>query len=247
MFRLIRWFMDKLISLFSSDANRAFLDTASFPWVKHIEENWHTVREEFDTVMLEQDRIPNVEDISQDGNLGADRKPMSKGAEWKWFFLYGYGHKVQANCVRCPKTTKLVESVAGMRGAIFAILAPGKHIPPHQGLYKGLLRYHLGVRIPGTPGLCRISVDGQTKTWEEGRSFIFDDTFTHEVWNEASVQRVVLMIDVERPLVAPLALLNRAILRWISSTSYITNAIDNVKAQAELGLGTASMDGGGTV
>jgi len=134
-----------------------------------------------------------------------------------------------------------------MRGAIFAVLAPGKHIPPHQGLYKGLLRYHLGVRIPETPGLCRITVDGQTKTWEEGRSFIFDDTFTHEAWNESSIQRVVLMIDVERPLIAPLALLNRAILRWISSTSYITDAIQNVKARAELGLGTASMDGGRTV
>jgi len=112
MFRLIRWFMDKLISLFSSDAHRAFLDTSSFPWVKHLEENWQTIRAEFDAVMLQQDRIPNVEDISQDGNLGADRKPMSRGAEWKWFFLYGYGHKVQANCIRCPKTTQLVESVA---------------------------------------------------------------------------------------------------------------------------------------
>src|SRR4051794_38641189 len=213
MFRLIRWVMDKLISLFSTNAKRAFLDTESFPWVKRVEDNWETIRDEFDAVLIEQDCIPNVEEISEDGNLGADRKPMSKGPEWKWFFLYGYGHKIDANCIRCPKTTQVVESISGMRGAIFAILAPGKHIPPHQGLYKGLLRYHLGVRVPGAPGLCRITVAGETKAWEEVRSFIFDDTFTHEVWNGSNVQRVVLMIDVERPLIAPLAMLNRLILR----------------------------------
>ncbi|HVZ17877.1 MAG TPA: aspartyl/asparaginyl beta-hydroxylase domain-containing protein [Terriglobales bacterium] len=239
--------MDKLIRMFSEDANRAFLDNSSFPWINRIEENWMTVRDEFDGVMRQQDRIPNVEDISQDGNLGADRKPMSRGAEWKWFFLYGYGHKVEANCARCPKTTELIESVPGMQGAIFAILAPGKHIPPHQGLYKGLLRYHLGVRIPGAPGMCRIKVADETRAWEQGRSFIFDDTFTHEVWNESNVQRVVFMIDVERPLPAPIAMLNRFILRWISSTSYINDAIDKVKAAAEVGMGTAAMDAGGKI
>jgi beta-hydroxylase len=179
--------MDKLIRLFSADAARPYLANSSFPWIKHVEANWKTIRDEFDAVMLEQDSIPNVEEISEDGNLGADRKPMSKGPEWKWFFLYGYAHKVETNCLRCPETTRIVESIPGMQGAIFALLAPGKHIPPHQGLYKGLLRYHLGVRIPGKPGLCRISVAGQTRAWEEGKGFVFDDTFTHEVWNESEV------------------------------------------------------------
>ena len=156
MFRLIRWVMDKLITMVSADANRAFADNTSFPWITRMEAHWETIRNEFDQVMLDQKYIPNVEDISQDGNLGADRQPMSKGPEWKWFFLYGYGHRIDLNCARCPQTTQLVESIPGMRGAIFAVLAPKKHIPPHQGLYKGLLRCHLGVRIPQPVGLCRI-------------------------------------------------------------------------------------------
>ena len=239
MFRLIRWVMDKLIRLFSKDADRAWLDTACFPWNQQLEANWTTVRDEIEAVMLNQDHIPNVEDISQDGNLGADRQPMSRGAEWKWFFLYGYSHKIDANCARCPQTTQLVESIPGMRGAIFAVLAPGKHIPPHQGLYKGLLRYHLGLRIPEPAGSCRIKVNGETRPWVQGRGFMFDDTFTHEVWNDSTLQRVVLMIDVERPLPLPIASLNRFILRWIASTRYINDAIDNVKSKAEAGLGTA--------
>jgi beta-hydroxylase len=230
--------MDKLITLFSRDAKRPILENSSFPWIPRIEANWRAIREEIEAVMLEQDRIPNVEDISEDGNLGADRKPMSKGAEWKWFFLHGYGHKIEANCARCPKTTQLVESIPGMNGAIFTILAPGKHIAAHQGLYKGLLRYHLGVRVPGPTGLCRITVGGETRSWEEGRSFIFDDTFTHEVWNESDLQRIVLMIDVERPLAFPLAMLNRFIIRWISSTAYITDAIKNASPAAQVELRT---------
>jgi beta-hydroxylase len=239
MFRVVRWFMDILIRLSTKDALRAFHDTASFPWIARLEANWLTIRDEIEAVMIQQDRIPNVEDISQDGNLGADGKPMSQGAEWKWFFLYGYGHKIEANCARCPETAALVESISGMRCAIFAILAPAKHIPPHRGLYKGLLRYHLGVRIP-EPGACRITVNGETRAWEQGRSFVFDDTFTHDVWNESRKPRIVLMIDVERPLIAPVALLNRLILRWISSTSYIKDAMANVRAKAEVGLGAAA-------
>jgi beta-hydroxylase len=230
MFRLVQWFTDRLITLFSRNANRAFWDNASFPWIARIEANWKTIRDEFDRVMLEQDRIPNVEDISEDGNLGADRKPMSRGAEWKWFFLYGYDHKIEGNCIRCPQTAQLVESIPRMHCAIFAILAPGKHIPPHRGLYKGLLRYHLGVRIPGAAGLCRIKVGGETRAWEEGRGLVFDDTQTHEVWNDSDARRVVLMIDLERPLSLPLTMLNRMVIKWISSTTYITDAVQRARA-----------------
>jgi len=232
MFRRIQWFMDKLLALFVRDAKRPFLPKSCFPWIQRVEANWKTIRQEFGAVLYEQERIPNVEDVSQDGNLGADRKPMSRGAEWKWFFLYGYGHKIESNCARCPKTTQLVETIPGMQGAIFAILAPGKHIPAHRGLYKGLLRYHLGVQVPLPVGICRITVGGETRAWEDGQSFIFDDTFTHEAWNDSDVQRVVLMIDVERPLPLPLAMLNRLILRWITSTAYINDAIERVKAPA---------------
>jgi hypothetical protein len=43
------------------------------------------------------------------------------------------------------------------------------------------------------------------------------------------------MIDVERPLPAPIAMVNRFILRWITSTSYITDAMEKVRTHAESG------------
>ena len=39
-----------------------------------------------------------------------------------------------------------------MMTAFFSILAPGKHIPPHRGPYKGLLRYHLGLQVHDVAG-----------------------------------------------------------------------------------------------
>ena len=38
-----------------------------------------------------------------------------------------------------------------MKTAFFSILAPGKHLPPHRGPYKGVMRYHLGLLIPSRP------------------------------------------------------------------------------------------------
>ena len=40
-----------------------------------------------------------------------------------------------------------------------------------------------------------------------------DDTYDHEVWNDTDEERVVLFLDVLRPLPFPIDQLNRGILR----------------------------------
>ena len=44
---------------------------------------------------------------------------------------------------------------------------------------------------------------------------VFDDTFNHEVWNDTDETRVVLFVDVLRPLPSPWAQINRAIVKAI--------------------------------
>ena len=232
MFRVIQLLTDMLFRLFPGPSgDLPFLPNEAFPWIGSLESRWKEIRAEFERVR-ETTVLPNVEDISADGNLGADRTPMSRGREWQWYFLYGYGHRIDENCARCPVTTELVEAIPGMVGAIFAVLAPGKHIPEHRGMYKGLLRYHLGLRIPGERGQCRIRVADEVRPWVEGESFIFDDTFLHEVWNDTSETRFVLMVDVERPLPPGLAHLNRLVIRWIHQTRYVTDAVDRARVPA---------------
>ena len=52
----------------------------------------------------------------------------------------------------------------------------------------------------------------------------FDDTFPHEVWNDTDSIRVVLFMDILRPLPAPVALLNNLIIKIIAASPFIRDA-----------------------
>ena len=60
------------------------------------------------------------------------------------------------------------------------------------------LRCHLPLIVP-EGGLCRLRVGDQTVTLEEGKCYLFDDSFEHEAFNDADTPRVVLIIDVWHP------------------------------------------------
>lgn len=38
-----------------------------------------------------------------------------------------------------------------------------------------------------------------TRSWSEGKVFIFDDSFEHEVWHNGTGIRLVLIVDVWHP------------------------------------------------
>jgi len=57
--------------------------------------------------------------------------------------------------------------------------------------------------------------------WEEGGSLLFDDTFDHEAWNDTDGVRVVLFVDVVRPLRFPASALNGAVLKAIGVSPFI--------------------------
>jgi len=124
----------------------------------------------------------------------------------------------------------LMREIPGMRTAMISILSPGKHILDHRGPYKGVLRYHLGLVVPEDAEACRIRVGEDIRHWEEGRSMVFDDTFNHEVWNDTDETRVVLFVDVLRPLPFPESLINRAIVKAIGFSPFVLDAKRNQEA-----------------
>jgi len=176
-----------------------------------------------DTLLVHRDKIPNFQDISEDQNV------LTEGDRWKTYFLYAYGHQAERNCAQCPKTARLLASIPGLKTAMFSILAPKKHVPEHRGPYKGVLRYHLGLIIPEPNTSCRIRVADEVRSWQEGKSLIFDDSHLHEVWNDSDSWRVVLFVDFLRPLPFPLSLLNRVMVWRISRTAFITDAMERVR------------------
>ncbi|MGH7558102.1 MAG: aspartyl/asparaginyl beta-hydroxylase domain-containing protein [Gemmatimonadota bacterium] len=103
------------------------------------------------------------------------------------------------NCERCPETATLVDGIEAAHAAglvYFSRLTPGAHIAPHCGPTNARLRCHLGLEVP--PG-ARLRVGADHRAWQEGRCLVFEDSFEHEVWNDADRPRLVLILDVWHP------------------------------------------------
>jgi beta-hydroxylase len=210
--------LERLLLRSSLVPTTPFLDPALLPWTAELEGHWHVVRGELDAVLAHHDALPNFQDIS------TDQATITDDDRWKTFFLFGFGSRSDANCARCPRTAELLERVPGMATAFFSILSPGKHIGVHRGPYRGLLRYHLGLRIPEPATAAGINVGGEVAHWREGGSLLFDDGYEHFAWNDTAGVRVVLFMDVERPLRRPAADINRAVLRTVAVSPFVRDA-----------------------
>jgi beta-hydroxylase len=201
--------------------NSMFFTTEQFPWATMLEANWTVIRQELDQVMEFVNELPNFQDLSpRQHNITNDDR-------WKTYFFWAFGYKAQKNCDRCPETTKLLESIPGLKVAFFSIMAPHKHVPEHRGNHKGLIRYHLGLKIPQPSSVCRIRIGNQIAHWEEGKSLIFDDTFPHEVWNETDDYRAILFLDIVRPMRFPMSLLNWLVNQLVTASPIVQDAKNN--------------------
>lgn len=207
--------LERVLSAGSLVEDKPFLDPAQFPWISSLEAAYPAMRAELDEVLRFREELPNFQDIS------TDQATLSKDDDWKTFFFYGYGFRSDANCAQCPSTAAALASIPGMKTGFFSILGPGKKLPRHRGPYKGVLRYHLGLRVPEPADASGIVVGGELAHWREGASLVFDDTYPHEAWNGTESDRVVLFVDFVRPLKRPVALLNDAVLKAISLSPFI--------------------------
>lgn len=214
-------YLEGLVPRYSKVGDAVFFSTDQFPWSHALEANWQTIRRELDQVMPYAEALPNFQDISpRQGNIADDDR-------WKTYFFTAFGYRSQQNCDRCPETAKLLDQIPGLKVAFFSILAPGKHIPEHRGKHKGIIRYHLALKVPEPREGCRIRVADQVAYWEEGKSLIFDDTFPHEVWNDTDDYRVVLFLDIARPLRFPLSLINGIVFALIGLSPIVQVARGN--------------------
>jgi aspartyl/asparaginyl beta-hydroxylase (cupin superfamily) len=216
--------VERFIGKRSLVGDATFFENDSFPWIAEVEANWATIRAELEKVLEDREALPNFQDISK------DQLEITDDDNWKTFFLYGFGFKAKLGVEMCPQTAALMEQIPGMKTAMFSILSPRKHILDHRGPYKGVLRYHLGLIVPQDKEACRIRVGEDVRHWVQGKSMIFDDTYNHEVWNDTDETRVVLFVDVLRPLPSPWSQLNRAIVKVIGYSPFVLDAKRNQEA-----------------
>jgi beta-hydroxylase len=220
--RFVRW-AKRLNRTHSKVEHISVFDNKDFPWVPEIEREWKLVRAELDRVIERQEDLPAFHEVV------SEFKTITRDRHWKTFFLLGYGSRSQANIDQCPETWRIIQKIPGLKTAMFSILEPGKHLPAHKGPYNGVLRVHLGLIVPEPREQVRIRVGDRVCHWEEGKILIFDDYFDHEAWNGSAGTRVVLFMDIVKPLRFPANVVNWLLLNLAPFTPFVREAQDNQK------------------
>ena len=185
------------------------------PQLRGLELAFAQIRAEFDTLLEERVAMPRYHEV----NRPATEISASTAGNWNVFMLELLGHRVDANCRRCPATCAALSKVPGVLQAFFSVLDAGKSVPLHDGPYVGYLRYHLGVRVPKRqPPSIRVA--GREYVWKDGEGVLFDDSWPHEVVNRSKEARAVLIVDVPRPLPLLPRLVNNVVLWGMAAPLY---------------------------
>lgn len=189
-------------------------DVASVPWVADMERSWDVIRQEWDAFVTAGNRVPLIEDVlvESQGNSGS----------WRAALLVAKGRPAGPFVESFPGTIAALESIPGLRSALFSYMEPGCELPEHVGPNAGVLRYHLGVVCP--PGSA-LDIDGTIVEYRERHSILFDDTVPHSAWNRSDSMRVTLFCELDRPLDGPLRLANSLVQSLIMLDSRYRGAV----------------------
>ena len=129
-------------------------------------------------------------------------KELNNNLNWTAIHLLQNGRRVEQNARHCPRTMEAIAKLpqpdvpGASPNAMFSLLAPHTHIPPHTGVANTRLVCHLPLIVPPT---CGFRCGATTVDWRLGEAFVFDDTIEHEAWNESGELRVVLIVDLWPP------------------------------------------------
>jgi aspartate beta-hydroxylase len=217
---------NSIIRQYDGGSNRpVFLDiNNTFPELSLLEQNFDTVKAEFENVNKHFD-IPAYHEVDQRVYSISGR--IEQNLKWKVFLLYYSGEIPDLAKELCPNICTLLKEIPNIYKVFFSVLEPGKSIPSHHGPYRGYIRYHLGLKVPKmSPPYIRIKE--QVYEWKEQDSILFDDTWEHEVINNSNQERVVLIIDLLRPLPFLPNQINRFILNFLLKKSRVNKILKNV-------------------
>jgi hypothetical protein len=161
-------------------------------------------------------------DVASKGGEHADDALHS--GNWDWHSYVLNGNKNERFKERCPKTAEVIDTLdregllfgTPFGFCFFSTLHGNSSIQAHSGPMNLRLRMHLPLVVPkkdesaSLPGgdnqqnipsrpTTGIRVADQMREWHEGKAIILDDSYVHEVWNNAHEPRVLLLLDLWHP------------------------------------------------
>ena len=135
---------------------------------------------------------------------------------WRTANILLFDREVPGNAARCPETMRLLRGIPGVQSALFSIISPRTSLPTHTDPAAGVIRLHLGLKIPAQPSRCFLEVSGVRYHWREGGTVVFDDALPHRVVNDTDESRAILFVDIRRDLHGAAALAQR-LADWANS------------------------------
>lgn len=179
-----------------------FFDRQHFPWLEQLERATDEIVAELEAILAKPESGLEPYISMPEGTPANKWSPLDKSLDWGALHLWKEGVRNAEVCARTPRTAAILESLPLCHiprrspNAFFSILKAGAHIPPHTGVTNVRSVVHLPLIVPEG---CEFRVGGETRSWQLGEAFVFDDTIEHEAWNRSGQDRVVLIIDAWNP------------------------------------------------
>ena len=178
---------------------KCFWDTKEFAWCKTLTNNYETIKQEFMTVMSDEDLLIKEGNNVWAGALTDDASAYGVG--WSTLVLMDRGVWDPTNVSMFPKTSMIVNDCDAPAVEIFfASMKPNSSIKMHSDFTNFVLTSHLAIDIPYSgENKCRLTVGNDTRQWINGEVSLFDTSIMHDAVNESDKTRYILMLRLWHP------------------------------------------------
>ncbi len=174
-----------------------------FPEHVEFEAEFENIRREVMEVAKQEELWPLAKRTYQGANSTISDITTVDGKEVGWRFLsVSVGGKFGPQIEQMlPALTSLVKKHGDkIMTCAISMLPPHVKITPHIGYSKSIIRYFLPIELPTQPNACFLCLNGAAHGWQLGKSFCFDDCFTHSVHNDSDQRRIVVFMDIVREI-----------------------------------------------
>jgi hypothetical protein len=217
-----------------------FLDKDSyFPMNCVFEDpaNFEALKEEVKNILEKTgdgDRLTMTSETfsGQNKYIGSDiRRENGKTKAWRVINIKAEDEYSPVAHKYFPSLVRLLRTVPQIRTCAVSVLQDGVHIPIHVGYYKGIMRYMIPIIVPKDRENVFLCVNEIKYSWTEGVGVLWDDTYPHKVYNNTDEIRVIIYMDVVRPLRWGLNALNLLIIRLACNSNIVKDEIKRTEIQ----------------
>ena len=135
-------------------------------------------------------------------------KNLKVDGNWKILPFFAFNTWCNLNCKKFPEVTSFLKTVPNLRNATLSKLSPNTSLNPHSGWGSNsnfVLRCHYGIILPENPKQSYIAIQEHmydkidTICHKQNDWIVFDDAKQHYAVNDSNIDRIVLIIDIDRP------------------------------------------------